>query len=106
MTKKTYDMNRYRKVYPLIRRKPNYYKLAGSDSGVEANVINFANSSEQKYTFLNEYFEIPISVLSPENENVNVFITSLTTKDVTVNASAPFSGNVHIHIHENVEDVQ
>tara|TARA_B100001063_G_C16367170_1_gene358881 strand:+ start:111 stop:428 length:318 start_codon:yes stop_codon:yes gene_type:complete len=105
MVKKTYDMNRYRKVYPLIRRKPDYYKLAGSDSGVEANVISFTNSSEKKYTFVNEYIEIPICVISPENENVNVYITSLTTKDVTINASAPFTGNVHIHIHENTEDI-
>ena len=104
MVKKTYDMNRFRKVYPLIRRKPKMKKLVGSDSGVEANVITFTDSSQQKYTFLNEYIEIPVCILTPEDENVNVYITSLTIKDVIIEASAPFTGNVHIHIHEDTED--
>jgi hypothetical protein len=100
------DANRVRYTYPLLRRAPVYGKIAaGGASTVEVATINFNNAETGIYTFKDPafYTSIPVCVISPEDENVNVFITSLTTISVTVGTSAPFTGKVHVHIYPNDE---
>lgn len=100
------DANRVRYTYPLLRRAPVYGKIAaGGASTVEVATINFSNAETGTYTFKDSafYTSIPVCVISPEDENVNVFITSLTTVSVTVGSSAPFTGKVHVHIYPNDE---
>lgn len=101
---KYYDANRVRKTYPLIRLKPVETSITNSNaSGINAEVtiLAFANSFSETYTFTETYSSVPVVVATPEDENVNVFITSLTTTSVTVQSSAPFTGNVHLHIYED-----
>ena len=100
------DANRVKYVYPLIRKVPIYGKIgSGGASTVEVAIINFSNAETGTYTFKDSsvYSSIPVCVISPEDENVNVFITSLTTTSVTVGSSAPFTGKVHVHIYPNDE---
>jgi hypothetical protein len=104
---KYYDANRVRKTYPLIRLKPVETSITNSSvisvSGINAEVtiLAFANSFSETYTFTETYSSVPVIVATPEDENVNIFITSLTTTSVTVQSSAPFTGNVHLHIYED-----
>lgn len=95
--KSKYDLNRFKKVYPLIRTKPVY--LTG---GVQAEtaILTYTNSYEETYSFTDQYSEIPVVSATPEDENVNVFITSLTTTSVTIQSSSPFTGKVHLQIFE------
>jgi hypothetical protein len=102
---KLYDANRLRKSYPLIRFKPVYKQYLTTqevlDSGginVEVDIVNFNNSFQQIYEFRETYTEIPVIALTPEDENVNVFITSLTTDSVIIESSNEFTGKVHIQV--------
>ena len=94
------DKNRYKKIYPLLRRRPIYETTATSGNGVdvEAAVLVFDNSSQETYTFTSNYISLPVCTIAPEDENVNVFITSLTINNVTISASEEFNGKVHIHV--------
>lgn len=93
------DKNRYKKIYPLLRRRPIYETISlGNGVDVEAATITFNNSSQETYTFTSSYVSLPVCTISPEDDNVNIFITSLTTLSVTISASEEFSGKVHIHV--------
>jgi len=99
MTASKYDLNRFKKVYPLIRTKPQILEFAvveGLDA--ETTILNYTNSHAQTYNFVKTYITIPTVSATPEDENVNVYITSLTTTSVTIESSAPFTGKVHLQI--------
>ena len=101
-TSKIYDLNRYRKTYPLIRRKPVVRYLSESATGdveVEVATINFDNVDTGSYDFTKTYTSIPVCVITPEDDNVNVYITSLSKTSITVTSSFPFLGKVHLHIY-------
>lgn len=102
---KRYDLTRYKKTYPLLRQKPVYDKsLANqSDAGidVELAILVYQNEFTKSYTFVKNYSSIPIIAATPEDENVNVFITSLTTTSVTIESSSEFTGKVHLQIYKD-----
>lgn len=98
-----FDLNRMRKTYPLIRRKPRFREL-GTFAGVELGQIIFNNSTSEVYTFKNTYTSLPICVITPENDNVNIYISALSLTSVTIDASFEFTGKVHIHVYEDVGD--
>ena len=101
MVKKTYDMNRFRKVYPLIRKKPKFLSISGVES---ARLLYTNNEYSKTFNFETPYTTSPACVATAENDNVNVYITSVTLSNVTVEISnSPGSGNttiVNLHIHE------
>jgi hypothetical protein len=105
MTSKLQDHNRIRKNYPLLRVKPVYKgcfsaeeieNMTGID--VETAIISFTNEHQKDYDFTKTYTEIPVIALTPEDENVNIFVTSLNTGKMTIESSAPFTGKVHIQV--------
>ena len=102
--KSKYDLNRYKKVYPLIRTKPVYDELNMLGQGAsEVAILEFSDSHEETYTFSETYTQIPVIAATPADENVNVFITSLNTTTVTIEASSNFTGKVHIQVFTNEE---
>ena len=100
------DKNRYRKVYSFIRRKPLYEFASNDDFKLVVGSLTFSNESSKTYTFPSEvsYTNIPVvnaisyDSLNNNSANVNVFITALTTTSVTLETSAPFSGEIHFQI--------
>ena len=99
MANKVYDANRLRKVYPLIRVKPVFKNFTTEDGiKVETKILEFFNEHQKPYSFEETYTEIPIIALTPEDENVNIFVTSLTIDSMTIESSAPFTGKVHIQV--------
>ena len=101
---KRYDLSRFKKVYPLLREKPNLRELSDeitSQIDVEVEVLSFDNTNTGSYTFKKTYSSIPIVAATAENENVNVFITSLTTTSVIIESSAEFTGKVHIQVYKD-----
>ena len=100
-TKKKYDLSRNRKIYPLVRRKPKFLNI----SSVESARILYNNDEFSKtFTFKVPYTTSPVCVGTAESDNVNVYITSVTLTNVTVEISnSPGTGNtttVNLHIHE------
>jgi hypothetical protein len=100
------DMNRYRKVYRYIRKKPmNSYC---SDVGFEliAGSIDFTNSDSETFIYpVNTTFtNVPvITVASVDSEandqaDVNVYVSAVSNSQVTLESSSPFIGKVHFVI--------
>ena len=97
---KFYDGNRLRKTYPFTRLRPVKTEItAEGTSKVEVATINFSNTDSGFHDFTSTYTSIPVCVISPEDENVNVFITGLTLTRITVGSSNDFTGKVHVHIY-------
>jgi hypothetical protein len=101
------DLNRYRKVYPYIRAMPRYvyeYDNIQGDAQVEAGKVTFTDADSGIYTFTSTYSAIPSVVISTVNStssndtNVSITVTSISTVSATITASAPFTGEVHIHV--------
>ena len=88
MSKRIYDLNRYRKIYPLIRRKPVYAEL---DSKIIESVrIRYQPGEYSKvYAFKKPFTESPICVATAENENLNAFIVAVDLNSVTIEISSP-----------------
>ena len=104
MPSSKYDLNRFKKIYPLVRVKPIFRDFTGT-GGIDAEtaILEYDNSFEESYTFTQIYNQVPTISATPEDENVNVFITSLNLFSVTIQSSSPFTGKVHIQIFK-VED--
>ena len=101
---KRYDLNRMRKTYPLIRKKPRFATL--DENKIETVIIDISDGLPKKYTFQNEYLTIPVCVATPEKENVNVFITSVNLTSVTIEVSAdpPDDCLIHLQIFNDTSD--
>ena len=97
------DKQRFRKVYPYIRRKPRLEYVLDKETVIEASSITFTSTDAGSHTFVQSFSSAPvitaISVDSESNNsaNVNVFVSSVTTTTLTIKASAPFTGTVHFH---------
>lgn len=90
-----YNLNRWRKTYPSTRTAPVYI----NSDDVETAVLTFSNENSKTYGFLKNYSSAPvITATAASNQNVNVYITSVSTTNVTIKTSANITGDVHIHI--------
>ena len=97
------DAQRFRKVYPRIRKTPRYFTISDEAMSVESSKVTLTNQSSGYFHFQLEYDSIPTVVLTTELATdsqgmVNAYVTSLTTKRVDFETSAPFSGTIHIQI--------
>ena len=102
---KIYDLNRMRKTYPLIRKRPRLAKL--DDSQIETATIDISDGLPKTYIFANVYSSIPICIATPERENVNAFITSIDINKVVIEISAdpPDPCYVHLQIFRDTSDI-
>ena len=98
------DLNRFRKVYPYLRRRPIYGFVSNKELLVEVGELTFSDSSSETYTFIEYYASTPtITAVSFDSEgndaaNVNVFISSISTTSVTIKTSNTFTGKVQFQI--------
>jgi hypothetical protein len=104
VTFKRRNLNRFRKVYPYLRRAPVYSYCADSEVVIEVGEAEFDNASSTTYSFQQTYSTVPsvtaISVDSENNNtaNVNVFIQAITLTNVTFGTSQAFTGKVNFQI--------
>ena len=102
---KTYkrDLNRYRKVYPYIRRKPKNILMSDKEIIIEVAEIPFSNQNSATYAFREKFDGTPIVTAvtidstSSNIADVNVFISSVSRNSVTLDVSQNLTGAVHIH---------
>tara|TARA_R100000657_G_C4620544_1_gene70960 strand:- start:91 stop:447 length:357 start_codon:yes stop_codon:yes gene_type:complete len=104
------DANRFRKVYNYIRRKPVDQFVSSTGFKMIVGDVDFSNTSgpvtftyktaNPTITFSNVPIVTALSVdnLSNSSANVNIFITSVTTTQVTFESSAPFNGKVNFQV--------
>ena len=93
---KIYDLNRMRKTYPLIRKRPRYATL--DDTQIETAIIDISDGLPKTYTFQNLYDTIPVCIATAEQSNVNVFISSITLTHVVIEVSEDPPGSCLVHL--------
>ena len=102
MSSKIYDLSRLRKTYPLRRRRPVYAAI--DDSHMESIVLVFTENTAlpYTYTFENQYTGIPVCIATAQTQNVNVYISSLTTSNVTLEVSGEIPPSEELRVHLQV----
>jgi len=95
------DLQRYRKIYPYIRRQPRFVFMSDKEAQMEVGAVVFTNADSGTHLFI-EYFQSApyvsgISVDSESNDSadVNIFVKSVSTTEVTFESSQAFTGKVH-----------
>jgi len=98
------NLNRFRKVYPYLRREPRYELVSTTEALIEVASVPFSQSSSEQYIFT-EYFagtpKVTATVVDSsgtETADTSVYISSLNTTSVTLQTTGLFSGTVHLHI--------
>ena len=93
------DNNRYRKVYPFIRVKPNtegnviFESSKKAVSAADQVTINFTTQFTSAPFVTANAFDSASNNLA----NVNAYIVSVSTSQVVIGFSAAFTGEVHYH---------
>ena len=95
------DANRYRKVYPFIRRTPRE-EIVVAKSGViiEIAEVSFGGTTEQTYVYKATFGGTPIVTVSNRSSSttVNLAITAVSPTQVTIGASSSWTGTAEVHI--------
>ncbi len=97
------DLNRFRKIYPYLRRKPVWSYCANKEVIIEIGSIVFTNSNSEIHTFSESFSEAPtITAIAYDSSgnnsaDVNVFVSSLSTANMTIETSQSFTGTVQFH---------
>jgi len=98
------DLNRFRKVYRYIRKKPKNKYISDKPVTIESYYLDFDGSTtSQTYTFSQGFSSAPnvtatsVDNLSNSQADINVFITSITTTQVTIEISSLAECRVHFH---------
>tara|TARA_R100001163_G_C4995718_1_gene146684 strand:- start:306 stop:644 length:339 start_codon:yes stop_codon:yes gene_type:complete len=95
------DLNRYRKIYPYLRKEPSLSYLSDKPLQIEAGKITFTNQSQGTHVFLQPFDSAPtitaISVDSKSNDtaDVNVFVNTVSKTQVILETSEKFTGEIH-----------
>ena len=91
------NINRFRRVYPGIRKSPKYESLVN----VEAGYIDLSNENNGTYTYTLSYDEIPSVVGTPYDStgagtvNVNIYISTISkTISITRTPSKAFKASL------------
>jgi len=98
------NLNRYRKVYPYLRREPRYELISTTEALIEVAAVTFNNSIEETYTFEEFFIGTPrvtatvVDSSGKDTADTNVYISSLNSSRVILQTTGLFSGTVHLHI--------
>ena len=106
MAQKLLDLNKYRRMYRFIRRKPSIQAatvefVGDADVLIETGEITFTATDQGSHTFTKTFTSAPFVTAtaydseSNDEANVNVYVVSVTTSAVTIGVSASFTGKVH-----------
>lgn len=93
------NKNQRRKVYPRLRKRPVYEQCGGGGVDVETTILTFAGESDVTYTFAKSYptyHPVVTVVAAGTDNNINLFISNITTTTVTISASTAFHGTAHL----------
>ena len=109
---KSYDRNRFRKVYPRFRPEPNPGFMSDGRVVLEALIVNFNDQDRAVFNLEGRYQNIPSVTVTPLGDinNVNVYISSLKlgsvpasggkSCQVIIESSTKFTGQVHVQVME------
>jgi hypothetical protein len=102
-TFKKINVNRRRKVYPYIRKVPRLKYESDKETTIEIGNVVFTDADSVTYTFEETFISAPtitavsVDSVSSGQADVNIFVSSVSTTSITLNASQIFTGEVHFH---------
>jgi len=94
------NLNRYRKVYPGIRKTPRYAPYVK----VEAGYIDIVNDNSGSFTYTLAYEDVPsvtgtvFDRFTSGTVNVNVYISSVTNLEVEMKTSENITGRIYLQV--------
>ena len=93
------NVNRFRRVYPGIRKSPVYEQ----GTSIEGGYIDFDNENEGTYSYALNYDEIPSVTASAlqnigDTMNVTLVIGTISTTAVQILSSANITGRVYVQV--------
>lgn len=91
------NKNVFKKVYPYVRRRPVYTNELDKEAIIETGRVYFSATSSVTHTFVETFTAIPMVTAVAEVEDLNVFITLISTTNLTINTSDSFTGWVNFH---------
>ena len=94
---KKQNKNVFKKVYPYVRRRPVYTYELDKVTLIETGRVYFNATSSVTYAFVETFAAIPMVTAVAEEDDLNVFITIISTTSVTLNTSDTFTGWVNFH---------
>ena len=98
------NLNRYRKVYPYLRREPRYELISTTEALIEIAAVPFNQSIEETYVFEEFFIGTPkvtatvVDSSGTNTANTGVYISELDSTKVKLQTTGLFSGTVHLHI--------
>ena len=96
------DLNRFRKIYPGVRRTPREVLMTVNPTTVETATLSLNDSDSVTYSFEASFSSTP-NVAAACDRDVNIYISNVTSSAVTVKTSAAITGNIYLTIVEIVE---
>jgi hypothetical protein len=99
-TFKQRNLNRFRKVYPGIRKSPITAYISDEQAAIEAATLTLSNEDTYTYTFINKYDSAPtvIATATGEFADVNVFVKSVSLVDAVISTSENYTGDIYIQV--------
>lgn len=96
------DLQRYKKTYPFLRREPRSHYITDRPMQIETAEVSFSGSDQLTYTFTSVFTSIPKVTVTPvgASADVNIFVSTISSTSVSIQASAPNNFSVHIHVIE------
>ena len=94
------DLNRFRKVYPFIRRTPRYSLYASTPEAIiEIADIAVTAANSVTYDFKETFPADPVVVATAKDTDgtpniVSAIVTSVNTTQVVIGISATFTGTI------------
>ena len=94
------NLNRYRKVYPGIRKSPINIYMSDEQAALEAATVTLTNEDSYTYTFVNKYDSAPTVVTSAvgTSSDINVYVSSVSLTQATIAVSENYTGDIYIQI--------
>ena len=103
-TFKKRDMNRFRRVYPYLRKAPRDQYCSDKSVVIEIGTVTFSSSSGPViHTFQETFPETPVVTAiavdyqASGGADVNIFISSVSSTSVSFESSHQFDGTVDFH---------
>jgi len=100
------DLGRYVKVYPFVRRTPQWGYISDNTDIMESARLVMNSQSQITYTFMEDgYLSTPsvtiTAVQTPDGSNgadVNAYVTAISRYNVTIETSQEFTGELHLQV--------
>jgi hypothetical protein len=95
------DLQRFRKVYPYLRKSPRNTFTSDKEVVIEIGSVTFTNTSGAvEYIFTETFRSVPtitaiaVDTAGTGEADVNIFVSSVSKTSVQLEASAIFNGTV------------